>query len=176
MNTHNYLEAVKNGQLHFKDGSTQNIPHWGDQDWTHIFCVRHAEKEDDLRDPELSAMGDARAEHLGRIMAEAGLDAVYSSPTRRSKLTAEPVQRRGMLEQVVIYEPEEQEVWLLELLAESKGKKYLIVGHQHTIPQLLNQLKGGGFDFDYIPGHDYGRFYIAATKGIGETEILELRY
>lgn len=172
-----YLKAVKDGQLHFADGSAQVIPHWGDSEWAHFFCVRHAEKErGDPRDPNLSTEGEARAERLGRILAEAGLDSVYATPFRRSQLTAEPVQRRGHTPPVVIYSPEEQEEWILELLPNSRGKKMVIVGHQNTIPQLLNQLAGGGFDYDNIPDADFGKFFVVATKGIGETEVLELRY
>jgi phosphohistidine phosphatase SixA len=177
MDTLNYLKSVKDGQLHFADGSIQNIPHWGDAQWTHFFCVRHAEKaSDDPYDPELNALGDARAEHLGRIMAEAGLDAVYATPTRRTQLTAEPVCRRGFTPAVQIYEPTEQDEWLLELLPTVLGKKLLIVGHQHNIPHLLNQLVGSGFAYEHISNYDYGRFFVAATKGIGQTEVLELRY
>ncbi|MBC7774486.1 MAG: histidine phosphatase family protein [Phycisphaerae bacterium] len=177
MDTLNYLKAVKDGQLHFADGSAQAIPHWGDPAWTHFFCVRHAEKDDnDPYDPELSAPGDARAEHLGRIMAEAGLDLAYTTPFRRAQLTAEPVQRRGHTPPPIKYEPGNQEEWLLELLPNTRGKKIMIVGHQNTIPQLLNQLNGGGFDFENIPNHDFGKFFVVATKGIGATEIIEVRY
>lgn len=177
MDALNYLQAVKDGQLFFADGSAQAIPHWSDPAWVHFFCVRHAEKGDhDPYDPELSTEGEARAEHLGRIMAEAGLDAVYSSPSRRAKLTAEPVQRRGNTAPVLEYEPGDQEDWLLELLPESPGKKIMIVGHQNTIPHLLNQLKGGGFEFGNIPNHDFGKFFVVATKGIGKTEVMEVRY
>jgi len=177
MDAFNYLKAVKDGQLHFADGAIQDIPHWDDPAWTHFFCVRHAEKDDhEANDPELSTEGEARAEHLGRIMAEAGLDAVYSSPSRRAKLTAEPVQRRGRTAPVLEYEPGNQVEWLLELLPESRGKKIMIVGHQNTIPHLLNQLNGGGFDFDNIPNHDFGKFFVVATKGVGETEVIEVRY
>ena len=176
MDSLNYLKAVKNGQFIFADDTTQAIPHWGDPAWTHIFCVRHGEKDDELFDPGLTALGDARAERLGRIMAEAGLDAVYSTPTRRTQLTAEPVCRRGFTPAVITYEPSEQDEWLLELLPEIKGKQILIVGHQHNIPHLLNQLKGGGFAFEHISSYDYGRFFVAITQGIGATEVLELRY
>jgi phosphohistidine phosphatase SixA len=172
-----YLQAVKEGLLYFSDGSSKPIPHWGDPMWTHFFCVRHAEKaKDDPRDPVLTAEGQARAERLGRIMAEAGLDAVYASPYRRTQLTAEPVQRRGNTPPVVTYKPDRQTEWILELLQTAQGKKLLVVGHQNTVPQLLNQLNGGGFEFDNISDGDFGRFFVAATKGIGETEIMELRY
>jgi len=172
-----YLQAVKNGALHFSDGSSRPIPHWDEADWTHLFCVRHAEKaKDDPKDPMLTAEGAARAERLGRILAEANLDSVFASPYRRTQLTAEPVQRRGNTPPTVLYNPNEQAEWLSERLESARGKKLLIVGHQNTVPQLLNQLKGGGFDYDNIPDADYGRFFVVATKGIGETEIIEIRY
>jgi phosphohistidine phosphatase SixA len=177
MDSLNYLKAVKNGQLHFADGSTQDIPHWGDPAWTHLFCVRHAEKDrDEPHDPGLTTEGEARAERLGRIMSEAGLDGVYASPARRAQLTAEPVQRRGNTPPVETYAPEDQEDWIVELLTISQGKKILIVGHQDSVPRLLNQLNGGGFDFDNISNSDFGKLFVVATKGIGETEVMELRY
>lgn len=177
MDNFNYLKAVKNGLLYFADGTTQPIPHWEDTAWVHIFCVRHAEKaEEDPYDPELSALGDARAEHLGRIMAEAGLDEVYATPTQRTRLTAEPVCRRGNTPPVQIYETADQDEWILELIPNSLGKKIMLVGHQHNIPHLLNQLVGHGFDYEHISGYDYGRFFVVATQGVGKTEIVEVRY
>ncbi len=176
MDALNYLQAVKDGQLHFADGATQAIPHWGEADWVHLFCVRHAEKARGLFDPPLSTEGEARAEHLGRIMAEAGLDMVYASPARRALLTAEPVQRRGHTPPVETYDPGDQEAWILEELPNWLGKKLLLVGHQDSVPHLLNLLNGGGFDFDNIANSDFGKFYVLATQGIGETEVMEIRY
>ncbi len=177
MDSLNYLKAVKNGQFHFADGSTHDISHWGDPTWTHLFCVRHAEKDrDEPHDPGLSTEGEARAESLGRIMSEAGLDGVYASPARRAQSTAEPVQRRGNTPPLETYALEHQEDWIIELLSNSQGKKFLIVGHQDSVPHLLNQLNGGGFDFDNISNSDFGKFFVVATKGIGETEAIELRY
>ncbi len=177
MNSLNYLQSVKNGQLYFADGTIQDIPHWGDSAWTHFFCVRNADRDqNDLHDPGLSAEGEARAEHLGRILSEAGLDAVFATPSRRAQLTAEPVVRRAHTPPVETYELEGQEAWLLEVLAQRPGKQYLLIGHKASVAHLLNQLKGHGFEFDNMPNSDFGLFYVVATKGIGETEVLELRY
>ncbi len=176
MESFNYLQAVKNGLCTFADGTTESIPHWGDPAWIHIFIVRHADKaKDDPRDPSLTAEGAARAERLGRILAEAGLDSVYATPSRRAQLTAEPVQRRGQTPPVISYRPDKQEAWISELLEHEKGKKNLVIGHQQTIPQLLNQLSES-LDYDHIPEQDYGRFYVVASQGVGKTEIKELRY
>ncbi|MBL7810313.1 MAG: histidine phosphatase family protein [Saprospiraceae bacterium] len=172
----NYLQSVKNGQLTFADGSTEAIPHWGDTTWTIVFCVRHAEKaKDDPKDPQLTPEGEARAERLGRILAGATLDSVYASPYKRTQLTAEPVQRRGNTAPVVTYKPDKQDLWFPELLESSKGKKMLVVGHQNTIPQLLNLLTGK-MDYDNIPDQDFGRMYLVATQGVGITVVKELRY
>lgn len=177
MNDLNYLQAVKDGQLVFADGSVQAIPHWGDAAFTHIFCVRHAEKDrDELHNPGLDAMGKARAEHLGRIMAEARLDAVFVTPYRRAQETAEPVVRRGNTPEALVYLPEDQEEWILEVLEQYRGKKLLIVGHQFTIPHLLNQLHGHGFDFENITDADCGQFFVVCTEGVGRSEIVSLRY
>lgn len=177
MDAQPYLNAVKDGQLHFSDGSSRAIPHWGDPAWTHIFLVRHAEKaKDDPKDPLLTAEGQARAERLGRILADAGLDSVYASPYKRTQLTAEPVVRRGKTPDAVTYSPDKQDEWALELLENAKGMQLLIVGHQNTVPQLLNQLNGAGFHYENIADADFGRFFVAATQGIGKTTVLEARY
>lgn len=178
MDTFNYLQSVDHGQLHFADGAVTAIPHWEDPSWAHLFLVRHADKAKDEGpiDPGLSAEGEARAERLGRIFSASGLDTVFATPTKRAQKTAEPVQRRAHTPSVETYNPDEQASWLHENLPLWMGKKILIVGHQYTVPHLLNQLKGRGFDFDNIPNADYGQVYIVATKGIGETEILALRY
>lgn len=177
MDAQPYLNAVKDGQLHFSDGSSQSIPHWGDPAWTHLFLVRHAEKaKDDPKDPSLTAEGQARAERLGRIMAEAGLDSVYASPYKRTQLTAEPVMRRGKTPPVIIYLPDKQVEWTIELLENTKGMQILVVGHQNTVPQMLNQLNGEGFHYENIADADFGRFFVAATQGVGKTTVIEARY
>ncbi|MCG8457650.1 MAG: histidine phosphatase family protein, partial [Holophagales bacterium] len=56
------------------------------------FLVRHAEKErDGTRDPALTEEGQRRARKLVHALGSAGLQAIYATPWRRTRATAEPL-------------------------------------------------------------------------------------
>jgi probable phosphoglycerate mutase len=61
-----------------------------------LLLVRHAlpvrrELDEGVADPELSEAGRAQARHLAEYLASERLHAVYASPLRRARQTAEPV-------------------------------------------------------------------------------------
>lgn len=172
-----YVQSVDKGVIQFADGAKTNIPHWNDPTWTHLFFVRHAEKDRSIAvDPPLTALGQARAERLGRILSTVGLTSVCATDFLRTNQTAEPSVRRANTGPVVYYVAKEQNEWLDSFLVENRGKKCLIVGHQDNIPMFLNHLQGDDFVFDYIQDFEFGHFYVVATKGVGQSEILEFRY
>lgn len=171
------LIAISDGDAFFSDSTFVRIPHFGDVEYTIFYCVRHAEKRTDQgNNPSLTPEGEARATRLGKIMAQVRLDMACSTTFKRTVQTAEAV-RKEMAEPppAETYPPNMQDAWLDAKLSESKGKRYLVVGHQNTIPQLLNRLKGSEVYPD-IPDHEHGLLYVAITKGIGQTEVIELRY
>jgi hypothetical protein len=45
-----------------------------------VYLVRHAEKTDDGRDPELSATGRERASELARMLRDAGISHICNDP------------------------------------------------------------------------------------------------
>lgn len=170
------MVAFRDGQFVLSDSSKVAIPHWGDTTYNFFYCVRHAEQRKDQGDnPLLSPEGEARAKWLGTILKGLRLDGVATTSFKRATLTSELVRTEAGNVPAEAYPAGNQSAWLENKLSEGNGIHYLIVGHSNTVPQLLNQLKGDSI-FQNIPEGDYGRFYIAVTRGIGQTEVLELRY
>ena len=56
-----------------------------------VYLVQHAEKRPGPGDPELTGRGVHQAARTGRWLSRAGLQAVYSSPLRRARQTAEAI-------------------------------------------------------------------------------------
>lgn len=109
-----------------------------------ILVVRHAEKEtdpaklldvkNDLQTP-LSEAGRARAEELARLLKDAGVDAIYTSPALRTQLTAEPLSKALS----IVPKPLGRDS--LDRLGElHKNDVVLIVGHSNTVPQIVDKL------------------------------------
>jgi 2,3-bisphosphoglycerate-dependent phosphoglycerate mutase len=169
------VTAISNGQIAFSDGSTLPIPHYNDPAYTTFYCVRHCEKAKDSPDPDLTAEGRARAEKLGRVMDNAYLNIVATTKYKRTIQTGEAVHRYAGDPDFVSFPTEMQDSWLQDQFVENAGKHIFYVGHQNTVPQLLNKLVGS-FQFQNIPDTDFDHLYIAVSKGIGQTEVLDLKY
>jgi broad specificity phosphatase PhoE len=56
-----------------------------------IFVVRHAEKADATKDPDLSEAGRARAEALAKALRDAKIAAIYATEFKRTQQTAAPL-------------------------------------------------------------------------------------
>ena len=112
------------------------------QQVTTFILVRHAEKDmtQSTDDPELSAMGKARAERLKSLLKDAGITAVYSTNYKRTKDTVTPVALSKSLE-VGTYEPMKTAA-IDEIFNGNKGGTILISGHSNTIPWTANYLLG----------------------------------
>lgn len=164
------------GTILLEDGSSIPVPHYGDQGYLILYLVRHCEKDTlPPGNPALSAAGLARAERLGKIFDNALLDKVTSTNTKRTMDTALAVKRQAGDPIMETFPPAAQNDWLLETIATGGGKKVFYAGHQNTVPDMLNVLTQTN-TFKEIPSDEFGLFYIAITKGTGQTEVLTLKY
>lgn len=169
--------AVRSDLVMLKDSQIVALPGAADSNAIILFCVRHCEKaKDGTKDPDLTAEGQARAEQLGRILADAGLTRVCATPYKRTQHTAEAVRAKAATKpSLETYPPEAQPVFLESLLAGGGGKRYLIVGHQNTIPEMLNHLLGK-VQFYNLGDYEYDKLFIVSTKGVGKTEVVQTSY
>lgn len=104
--------------------------------------VRHAEKDVATgKDPPLTAAGEARAQRLAAVLADQPLDAIYSSPTRRTRQTAAPVAHAKRLA-IVDYDPADADAFARRLRSEHPTGTVLVVGHSDTLPPLARALCG----------------------------------
>jgi len=146
---------------------------------TTMIFVRHAEKAlIPVGDPGLSPEGQARSAELARQLVDAdvvaGIDAIYSTPFRRTVETAQPVADALELE-INRYDPDDNEAVLARILKNHKGKIILVVGHSNTLPTLIADL-GASKKVPPIAELEYDNIYVISIPWFGKTKTIRLRY
>jgi broad specificity phosphatase PhoE len=125
-----------------------------------IFLVRHAERADagatPQTDPPLSSTGQARAQKLAAMLADAGITSIVTTEFVRTQQTAEPLatKLRVTPETVVANNPTD----VVASLKISHGNEIvLVVGHAETLPAIL---KAYGKADVTIGDSEYDSFFI----------------
>lgn len=146
---------------------------------TTIIFVRHAEKAaTPPDDPELSDAGKRRVAELTRQLVDAdvvaGIDAIYSTPYKRTVETARPLAEALDLP-INRYDADDNEAVLETILKEHKGKIILVVGHSDTLPALIADL-GASKKVPQIGEMEYDNIYVISIPWFGKTKTIRLRY
>lgn len=140
---------------------------------TTIVLIRHAEKVDDSRDPELSAKGKERALALLDILQYTDVDAIYSTDYIRTKDTVKPLAENKSVE-ITTYNPRSRD-FIREIYKNNKGKTVVVSGHSNTTPAALNVLTGS----TKYPnmGHDeYSSIFFVFVSEWGSARVVKLKY
>ncbi len=153
---------------------------WGTASCTTIIVIRYAEKDlsAGTSDPPLTPAGQARAEQLAQMFGDAKnlghVDAIYTSPALRNRLTAAPLAKRLGIAATVV--PADDPKGLArKALREHAGGRVLIVGHSDTVPQIVAALSGSSA-VPEIGDEEYGTLYIVTVPRIGDANLLRLHY
>ncbi len=146
---------------------------------TTIIFVRHAEKELGVgENPGLSDAGQRRAAELTRQLVDAdvvaGIDAIYSTPFKRTQETAQPL-AEALEIQIQSYDAADRETVLETILKTHKGKIILVVGHSDTLPELIANL-GASKNVPPIDDMEYDNIYVISIPWFGKTKTIRLRY
>lgn len=103
-----------------------------------FYVSRHMQKESG-DDPALTAEGVANAQRLADMLADKGIAAIFSTDTRRTRSTAEPLSRLTGVP-IQIYDPRDNQS--LAARAQAVTGSVLIIGHSNTVPAIVAALKG----------------------------------
>jgi broad specificity phosphatase PhoE len=146
---------------------------------TTVIFVRHAEKATMPEgDPGLSPAGERRVAELTRQLVDAdvvaGVDAVYSTPFRRTEGTVRPLAEALGLT-VNSYDAANTEEIMERIVKENKGKIILVVGHSNTLPALIGNM-GASKKVPVIAENEYDNIYIVSIPWFGKTKTIRLRY
>jgi phosphohistidine phosphatase SixA len=140
-----------------------------------VFVVRHAERADagapkSEPDPDLSAIGHARAQALATTLKDAGISAIFVTPLKRTQQTAAPVAKALGLTPIVV--AANDTAGLLERVRAHRGAA-LVVGHSNTVPDIV---KGLGVDGDVTVGDaEFDRLFVVVRDG-GAARLIPLRF
>jgi broad specificity phosphatase PhoE len=138
-----------------------------------FILVRHAEKIDTSKNPELSEKGKIRAQKLTDLFMDEKIDKLYSTPYLRTEQTIAIIANNRKLE-VEKYNPNDA-IFSNTLLKENSGKTVLIVGHSNTIPILANFLIGEN-KYKQLDESEYGKIWIITFYGSKFVNCLVLNY
>jgi len=109
-----------------------------------VFVVRHAERADASTpvqtDPALSVAGEARAQKLAAMLAEAGVKTIFVTEFKRTEETAKPLAMKiGVaVEQVAAADT----ALLITKIKSHPNDVVLVVGHSNTLPAILKAFVG----------------------------------
>jgi phosphohistidine phosphatase SixA len=137
-----------------------------------VFLVRHAEKVDASKDPELSEEGKERSKALAEMLKSAKVEHIHSTDFIRTRDTAEPLAKDSGLE-VEKYDPNDLEGFAKRL--KKSGGRHLVVGHSNTTPELT-KLLGGDPGTKINEKSEYDRLYVVTIGKDGTVNSALMRF
>lgn len=139
---------------------------------TTYYFIRHGEKVDDSKNPNLSETGFERAKFWNELFSEIKFDAIYSTDFNRTLQTVTPTATNQKIS-ILKYNPKTINFELFK--KDNLGKKVLVVGHSNTIPNFVNQIINKKIYAD-IEDSTFGNLYIVVLNGENSShQLLKLR-
>jgi broad specificity phosphatase PhoE len=119
-----------------------------------IYLVRHGEKAAEGKDPDLTPQGAQRAQNIAAMLGKTGIAHIFSTATKRTRQTAQPLAQANGLP-VQVYDPRTPQALVAKVKTLSGA--VLVVGHSNTLPELV-RLFGGQPGLD-VADNEYDRVY-----------------
>jgi broad specificity phosphatase PhoE len=143
-----------------------------------VILVRHAEKAAaPAADPMLTEAGLVRAAALRDALADAGVGAIISTPTARTRVTAFPLATALGIPVDTTALPRNIAAHAAEVAAAVRARTeqtVLVVGHSNTIPAILAAL--GGPRLPDLCDGEYDQLFIVRLRDGAAPNVIRARY
>ncbi len=143
---------------------------------TTIYLVRHAEKDltdPSARNPELTAAGVTRAQHLADKLRTVPIQAIYSTSFARTVNTVKPVADQKKL--TIGYYQAQDLAAMQQLIQQQRGKTILICGHSNTILPIIRSV-GAKPPLDTILDTQYDNLFKLVIQPDGRAQATVEKY
>jgi len=155
-------------------GCAATAPHTADTAAVTFIVVRHAEKVDASRDPDLSPAGHARAQALAAYLGKRELAAAYATEFKRTSQTLAPSAASRDLAITPYPAGQPASEFAARLRATHPRGTVLIAGHSNTVPDIVAALCA--CTTTPIADHEYDRLNIIRIGADGSARLDVTRY
>ncbi|HSI77377.1 MAG TPA: histidine phosphatase family protein [Lunatimonas sp.] len=135
-----------------------------------LYLFRHAEKIMIGDDPELTQAGQERADRLAKSLGHRSINAIYSTPTIRTRATVTPL-AKSLSVPIMEYSAQDHDA-LVNTIRSGSGD-VVVVGHSNTIHHIANYFRGDLAPFDELDESDYDTFFEVDLK---KNTVVRKRY
>lgn len=142
---------------------------------TTFIVLRHAEKEDAGKDPNLNSSGLLRAEELQYVLSHVNINAIYSTPYNRTRQTVNPLALKKDIAITEYPAAKPYDRLINEISAANRGKTVVIVGHSNTVPEILKELSNNTFETS-INEDQYDNLFIVNSPDGQNPNVVHLKY
>jgi len=157
-------------------GLMSNVLQAQDNMITTFILVRHAEKDltQSTNDPDLSAEGKGRAIKLAEMLKKTDIQAIYSTPYKRTQQTVQSLASAKGL-QIMPYQANKMDE-IDNMIRQHAGGTVLLSGHSNTVPMILNYLIGEE-KYKILEDGDYGNIILVSVTMQGKNaKVVWMRY
>jgi phosphohistidine phosphatase SixA len=106
--------------------------------YTHYYVVRHAERQSQDDDADLSDAGRVRAQALADALANERIERIFVSDKKRTKATAAKTAEEFKVEPTAV--AKKDTAGLIARLKEISGENVLVVRHHEELDGIVNEL------------------------------------
>lgn len=143
-----------------------------------VIVLRHAEKAAAPADnPPLTAQGGVRADELARVLRDAGVTAIYSTPYARTLDTARPLANALGLPITETPIPNRNVAAYGDSIAarvRREGGVIVVVGHSNTMGVVIKAL--GGPDIGEVTDHEYDHLFVVTVQDGQPARLVRAQY